>query len=168
MGDPKGLVALKKKILLNQGIEPENVNLDECESLIGEDMGEFQKPKNAQMLPYDADKWEIALEKLSFQELLGEGHFGVVKKAKLTTKDSQKKPVAVKMLRSNPERTAVENLMSEVKIMIHLGMNVNIVNVLGACTTQLEKQELYVIVEYCEHGSILEVLRRHKQAFRYT
>ena len=100
-----------------------------------------------------------------FSEPLGEGYFGKVLKAKMT-KDETKTTVAVKTLHSNPERSAVENLMSELKIMIHLGSHPNIVNVLGACTTKLPKQELYVMVEYCEHGNIVDVLRKHKQAFR--
>ena len=95
----------------------------------------------------------------------GEGHFGKVVKAKMII-DEIKMTVAVKTLHSNPQRIDVENLMSELKIMIHLGSHPNIVNVLGACTTQLRKQELYVVVEYCEHGDIVDVLRRHKQAFR--
>ena len=51
--------------------------------------------------------------------------------------DEIKMTVAVKTLHSNPQRIDVENLMSELKIMIHLGSHPNIVNVLGACTTQL-------------------------------
>ena len=120
------------------------------------------------MLPYDEDKWEISFEKLLLGDSIGEGHFGKVVKAKMIKKDDDKKmTVAIKILHSNPQRNEVENLMSELKIMIHLGSHRNIVNVLGACTTQLPKQELYVVVEYCEHGDIVDVLRKHKQAFRY-
>lgn len=164
MGDPKGLEALRKKILLSNGLE--NNDGEECTNLISADMAEFQKAKNAQMLPYDEDKWEVAFDKLRLQETLGEGNFGKVVKAKLQG-DNRKMTVAVKTLHSNPERIAVENLMSELKIMIHLGSHNNIVNVLGACTTMLPRQELYVIVEYCEHGDIADVLRKHKQAFRF-
>lgn len=60
------------------------------------------------------------------------------------------------------------SLEGRLKVMIHLGSHPNIVNVLGACTTKLPKQELYVVVEYCEHGDIADVLRKHKQAFRYS
>ena len=110
-------------------------------------------------------KYSNLHKKLSILEPLGEGFFGKVLKAKMT-KEETKTTVAVKTLHSNPERIAVENLMSELKIMIHLGSHPNIVNVLGACTTKLPKQELYVMVEYCEHGNIVDVLRKHKQAFR--
>jgi len=93
------------------------------------------------------------------------GQFGQVFKAKLT-RNGEKTTVAVKTLRNNPERIEVENLISELKIMIHLGSHDNIVNVIGACTKRLPDQELYVLVEYCEHGNILDVLRRHKASFR--
>ena len=68
----KGLEALRKKILLNHGVGTENVNMEECKNLINGDMAEFQKPKNAQMLPYDEERWEIAFEKLRLAETLGE------------------------------------------------------------------------------------------------
>ena len=43
--------------------------------------------------------------------------------------------------------------MAELKIMIHLGRHLNIVNLLGACTVGLARRELWVIVEYCRSGS---------------
>ena len=69
MGDPKGLEALKKKILLDHGIDEQrfSVSSEECANLISEDMAEFQKPKNAQMLPYDEAKWEVPFERLQLQ-----------------------------------------------------------------------------------------------------
>ena len=72
MGDPKGLEALKKKILLDHGIDEQrfSVSSEECANLISEDMAEFQKPKNAQMLPYDEAKWEVPFERLQFQGFL--------------------------------------------------------------------------------------------------
>ena len=44
--------------------------------------------------------------------------------------------------------------MAELKIMIHLGRHLNIVNLLGACTVGLARRELWVIVEYCRSGGI--------------
>ena len=73
----KGLEALRKKILLNHGVGTENVNMEECKNLINGDMAEFQKPKNAQMLPYDEERWEIAFEKLRLAETLGDLSCGV-------------------------------------------------------------------------------------------
>ena len=47
----------------------------------------------------------------------------------------------------------LQALMAELKIMIHLGRHLNIVNLLGACTVGLARRELWVIVEYCRSGS---------------
>jgi FMS-like tyrosine kinase 1 len=157
MGDAKGLEALRQKILMDQGID---------EVAGGQiPLGELMGSERARMLPYDKARWEVAFERLSFSEEIGGGYFGKVVKAKMKD-ESGITTVAVKMLRANPSRTEVEALMSEVKIMIHLGPHRNIVNVLGACTKKLPDQELYVIVEYCEHGSLFDVLKRHKLAFR--
>ena len=47
----------------------------------------------------------------------------------------------------------LQALMAELKIMIHLGRHLNIVNLLGACTVGLARRELWVIVEYCRSVS---------------
>ena len=47
----------------------------------------------------------------------------------------------------------LQALMAELKIMIHLGRHLNIVNLLGACTVGLARRELWVIVEYCRSES---------------
>ena len=59
------------------------MNMEERTNLINDDMGEFQKPKNAQMLPYDEEKWEISFDKLEIKQTIGEGHFGKVAKGKI-------------------------------------------------------------------------------------
>ena len=57
--------------------------------------------------------------------------------------------VAVKMVKPQADITYIKALMSELKIMIHLGKHLNIVNLLGACTVGLARRELLIIVEYC-------------------
>jgi hypothetical protein len=47
--------------------------------------------------------------------------------------------VAVKMVRSRTNLAAIEGLVSELKILIHLGAHVNIVNLLGACTKEINR-----------------------------
>ena len=66
MGDPKGLEALKKKIL---GAE------EDGDYLIDNDMGEFQNPKNAQMLPYDEEKWEVLFDSIKLLDCIGAGMY---------------------------------------------------------------------------------------------
>jgi len=65
---------------------------------------------------------------------LGSGAFGIVFKGLL---DGD--PVAIKTLQPNAEKSYLKALLSELKIMIHLGKHQNIVEVLGAHTKQLRR-----------------------------
>lgn len=49
------------------------------------------------------------------------------------------KTVAVKMVKSQTNIAALENLVSELKILIYLGSHLNVVNLLGACTKRIRK-----------------------------
>jgi serine/threonine protein kinase len=73
---------------------------------------------------------------------LGAGCFGrVVKGEAVGIKGSGKtvKTVAVKMVKSQTNVAAMEALMSELKILIHLGSHLNAVNLLGACTKKISQ-----------------------------
>lgn len=98
---------------------------------------------------------------------LGSGAFGVVMKAEaygLVTGE-EKTVCAVKMVKRNAEFTYIKALASELKIMVHLGQHLNVVNLLGACTKNVEKRELLVIVEYCRFGNLHNYLLRHRDNF---
>ena len=43
------------------------------EHLIDNDMGVFQDPKNAQILPYEKKKWEVPFDTLAMLEVIGAG-----------------------------------------------------------------------------------------------
>ena len=82
---------------------------------------------------------------------LGSGAFGRVVKAEAiglisaATNDyaTNLKTVAVKMVRSRlliqNQVAALEALVDELKVMIHLGPHLNVVNLLGACTKSASK-----------------------------
>ncbi|KAH9373810.1 hypothetical protein HPB48_007468 [Haemaphysalis longicornis] len=55
--------------------------------------------------------------------------------------------------------------MAELKILIHLGRHLNIVNILGAVTKDVAKGKLMVIVEYCKFGNLRHYLLRHRDRF---
>ena len=93
------------------------------------------------------------------------------------------------MVRSQTNVAALEALVSELKIMIHLGAHLNVVNLLGACTKSIIKGrnfrtsngltvpqkdlilciwqigELLVIVEYCRYGNLQTYLIKHRKNF---
>lgn len=47
--------------------------------------------------------------------------------------------VAVKMVKRGADSLYIKALASELKIMIHLGRHLNVVNLLGACTRDIHK-----------------------------
>ncbi|XP_076384473.1 vascular endothelial growth factor receptor 1 [Megalopta genalis] len=122
--------------------------------------------EQADLLPYD-NKWEFPREKLKLGKHLGSGAFGVVLKAEglgicegeaITT-------VAVKMVRRAPNLVYICALANELKIMVHLGKHLNVVNLLGACTRNILKRELLVIVEFCRFGNLHDYLLSHRSGF---
>uniref|UniRef100_A0AAQ4RG28 receptor protein-tyrosine kinase n=1 Tax=Gasterosteus aculeatus aculeatus TaxID=481459 RepID=A0AAQ4RG28_GASAC len=111
-------------------------------------------------LPYDL-AWEMPRDNLVLGRTLGSGAFGRVVEATaygLTHSQSSTK-VAVKMLKSTARRSETQALMSELKIMSHLGPHLNIVNLLGACT---KHGPLYLVTEYCRYGDLVDYLHRNK------
>ncbi|XP_032668208.1 LOW QUALITY PROTEIN: vascular endothelial growth factor receptor kdr-like [Odontomachus brunneus] len=120
----------------------------------------------AELLPYDK-KWEFPRERLKLGKQLGSGAFGVVMKAEAQgiCLSETVTTVAVKMVRRTTDPTYVRALASELKIMVHLGKHLNVVNLLGACTKNISKRELLVIVEYCRFGNLHNYLLRHRGGF---
>lgn len=49
--------------------------------------------------------------------------------------------VAVKMVKKNADQSYIKALASELKIMVHLGKHINVVNLLGACTKNVAKSK---------------------------
>ncbi|KAI9559272.1 hypothetical protein GHT06_016061 [Daphnia sinensis] len=118
-------------------------------------------------LPYDK-RWEFPRYRLKLGAQLGVGCFGrVVKAEAVGVKHAEEtvKTVAVKMVKSQTNMAALENLVSELKILIYLGSHLNVVNLLGACTKRIHKGELLVIVEYCRYGNLQAYLVNHRRNF---
>ncbi|XP_062976928.1 platelet-derived growth factor receptor beta [Elgaria multicarinata webbii] len=114
-------------------------------------------------LPYDSS-WEVPRDKLVLGRTLGSGAFGRVVEAiahSLSHSQSTMR-VAVKMLKSTARSSEKQALMSELKIMSHLGPHLNIVNLLGACT---KGGPIYIITEYCRYGDLVDYLHRSKHTF---
>lgn len=94
----------------------------------------------AELLPYDKT-YEFPRNKLKLGKQLGSGAFGVVLKAEAENiiENEEKTTVAVKMVRRSADPTNIRALASELKILIHLGRHLNVVNLLGACTENILK-----------------------------
>uniref|UniRef100_A0A3B4A5J8 receptor protein-tyrosine kinase n=1 Tax=Periophthalmus magnuspinnatus TaxID=409849 RepID=A0A3B4A5J8_9GOBI len=123
------------------------------------DAEDMPMDEQCERLTYDANKWEFPRDRLKLGEPLGRGAFGQVVEAaafgieKATTCTT----VAVKMLKEGATASEYRALMSELKILIHIGHHLNVVNLLGACTKP--GGPLMVIVEYCKHGNLSSYLK---------
>lgn len=132
-----------------ESIDPD-VNLDE----------------QADLLPYNKDV-EFPRDRLKLGKQLGAGAFGVVLKATAQgiIPYEEESTVAVKMVKKQTDNEVMKALVSELKIMIHLGQHLNVVNLLGAVTKNIAKRELMVIVEYCQFGNLQSFLVKHRPFF---
>ncbi|XP_046654308.1 vascular endothelial growth factor receptor 1-like isoform X3 [Daphnia pulicaria] len=121
-----------------------------------------------EFLPYDR-KWEFPRKRLRLGQELGSGCFGrVVKGEAVGIKDSDETvtTVAVKMTKLTAKsHNALDVLIKELKMMIHLWEHLNIVNLMGACTNTNIKEEILVIIEFCKFGDLKSYLIKHRDQF---
>ncbi|KAM4050421.1 vascular endothelial growth factor receptor 2 [Anomaloglossus baeobatrachus] len=129
------------------------------------DPGEVPLDEQCERLLYDAMKWEFPRERLKLGKPLGRGAFGQVVEADAFGIDTTStcKTVAVKMLKEGATDNEYRALMSELKILSHIGHHLNVVNLLGACTKP--GGPLMVIVEFCQFGNLSTYLRSRRSDF---
>ncbi|XP_052893749.1 vascular endothelial growth factor receptor 1 [Anopheles moucheti] len=127
---------------------------------------ELALDEQADLLPYNSE-YEFPKERLKLGKQLGTGAFGVVMKATATRimVNEDDTTVAVKMVKKQTDNEVMRALISELKIMVHLGQHLNVVNLLGAVTKNIAKRELMVIVEYCRFGNVQNFLLKHRPYF---
>ncbi|XP_064098982.1 vascular endothelial growth factor receptor kdr-like isoform X2 [Macrobrachium nipponense] len=120
----------------------------------------------AELLPYD-HKWEVSRDRIQLGQQLGAGAFGRVVKATVSNLEPgiPKTAVALKMCKMQADNTQITALTQELKIMIHIGKHLNIVNLMGAYTDNVGKGELWILVEFCRYGSLLPFLHCHRVNF---
>lgn len=120
----------------------------------------------ADLLPYNRE-FEFPQSRLKMKEQLGAGAFGVVTKAiaEGIRFHEEETVVAVKKLDRHATNEMMKILISELKIMIHLGQHLNIVNVLGAVTKNIAQRNLMLITEFCCYGNLQDFLRNHRDSF---
>uniref|UniRef100_A0A672J4D2 receptor protein-tyrosine kinase n=1 Tax=Salarias fasciatus TaxID=181472 RepID=A0A672J4D2_SALFA len=109
-------------------------------------------------------KWEFPRENLELGKELGSGAFGMVLHATAygINKPGVSQQVAVKMLKEKHQSVEKEALMSELKMLTHIGHHVNIVNLLGACT---DTGPIYLIFQYCCFGDLLNYLKNNSERY---
>ncbi|KAK4318588.1 hypothetical protein Pmani_010423 [Petrolisthes manimaculis] len=108
-------------------------------------------------------KWEFPRSRLVIEQTLGEGEFGKVMKAKAQgiAGNLGYSTVAVKMLKSNSTPAELADLLSEYTLLKEVS-HPNVVKLLGACTSK--GGPIYIIIEYCQYGSLRNYLKRSRHA----
>ncbi|OQV23546.1 Macrophage colony-stimulating factor 1 receptor 2 [Hypsibius exemplaris] len=102
-------------------------------------------------------------------EMLGRGEFGIVFKGiahRLPTISDVKGPtvVAVKTTINPADKEQHTLLASEFKVMMKAGRHINIVNILGI----LQLDKLYMVLEFCQLGSLLMYIRNRRTDAVYS
>ena len=98
--------------------------------------------------------------------LLGQGHFGKVFKGIATGLDhsNSKTCVAVKTTNSTSNKDEILSLVSEAKILSNLEMHLNLVNLVGFCSSHFPYTgELWLLLEYCNEGDMKKYLQKIHQ-----
>ncbi|KFB35428.1 hypothetical protein ZHAS_00002122 [Anopheles sinensis] len=108
--------------------------------------------------------FKLSKEQLSMCKKLCQGRYGTVMEAQLSDQGTRQK-VAVRVLKSSSGDKVLKASLEMVQTMAYLGQHLNLVNILGAVTKGLRNGELLVVVEYCQHGTLLNFLRRNKKNF---
>ncbi|XP_044733335.1 receptor-type tyrosine-protein kinase FLT3-like [Chrysoperla carnea] len=111
------------------------------------------------------DCCEIAFTRLTFQNQIGRGEFGLVHRAYLNSSESNKErlTVAVKTLKEHATPDEMNDFIKEITMFKYLGYHPNIVKLIGYCTTQ---QPLCMIMEYLANGDLATYLRKLKENWR--
>lgn len=98
-------------------------------------------------------KWEFPRSRLTIEQVLGEGEFGRVLRAKAIDIGGISGPttVAVKTLKENACASELADLLSEYQLLKE-AQHPNVIRLLGACTTP--GAPVYLIIEFAEFGSL--------------
>ncbi|XP_044595521.1 proto-oncogene tyrosine-protein kinase receptor Ret isoform X2 [Cotesia glomerata] len=106
-------------------------------------------------------KWEFSRSRLTIEQVLGEGEFGRVLRAKAVDIGGWPGPttVAVKTLKEDASGSELADLLSEYQLLKE-AQHPNVIRLLGACTSP--GGPVYLIIEFAEFGSLRNYLRRSR------
>lgn len=122
-------------------------------------------------LPYDKCKYEIATQHFSVDNdgLLGSGEFGTVCRGKVQY-DKQGTPIHVAVKVANPKKfhkTALNGMLSEIKMLAYIGKHENINEMIGANTADLKHGKVFIFLELCQLGCLEKYLRKLRPTMNY-
>lgn len=119
----------------------------------------------AAFLPYNS-KREIQRSEFDIGNQIGSGNFGSVCKGEIKglCGPNTKTVVAIKTIAGAGDASEIDNFLYEIKIMGYVNPHLNLVNMIGSCTSELEEsKELWLLLEFCKHGDLKTYLRDNKK-----
>ncbi|XP_076867475.1 angiopoietin-1 receptor isoform X2 [Brachyhypopomus gauderio] len=108
----------------------------------------------SQSVPYPTLEWSD----IKFQDVIGEGNFGQVLKARIK-KDGLRMDAAIKRMKEYASKDDHRDFAGELEVLCKLGHHPNIINLLGACE---HRGYLYLAIEFAPHGNLLDFLRKSR------
>jgi len=121
--------------------------------------------QQTRILHYDR-RFERSIDSFVIGHIIGEGQYGTVFVG--TARDiygPDETKVAVKQVKDTLDENQINTIIDELKILSNLKMHLNLVNLLGACTSELSKNEVYLLLEYCPFGDMKKFLVERRDKF---
>ena len=105
-------------------------------------------------------KYEIDQSRFEIGRKLGGGNFGSVHEgmAEDPIHPGQTIKVAIKSVNNPLDPAQIYSLICEIKILDRLEKRLDLVNMIGACTTQFRIGKIWLLLEYCLHGDMKSFL----------
>ena len=119
------------------------------------------------VLPYHS-RYEIDFESFTTKHVIGNGNFGTVYEGELKVHrlSIQTMKIAIKTVTEHSNNDHVTALISEIKILSNLESNLNLVNMLGCCSSKLAAEgRLWLVLEFCNKGDVKTYLIEQSNNF---
>ena len=116
----------------------------------------------------NSSKKQIERKNFTLLKQIGSGNFGSVHTAILHGESGETfdQLIAVKSISGFGTEKGTSDFLNEIKIMGELSPHLNLVSMIGSCTTELEKEnKLWLLIEYCEHGDLKRYIMEHRDSF---
>ena len=115
-------------------------------------------------IKYDVNR-ELPKSSFEIKEEIGSGNFGRVFKGELKAlkKTKCKSTIAIKSISDNVDDNEIKNFLYEIKVMGYINPHLNLVSMIGCCTSELEEtREVWLLLEFCDYGDLKHYLVHNK------
>ena len=111
-------------------------------------------------LSYNTSR-EVRKDVFEIGSEIGKGNFGEVYKGTIVGLNMI---VAIKSITANQtNEQEFAGVLDEIKIMSHVDPHLNLVSMLGACTSDFKDcGQIWLLLEFCQFGNLKEYLKNHK------